>query len=152
MPRDLERQREWRRQRQRRLRIAKYGEEAADLDMRGRHGNHARGEANGRWNHGRLIASNGYVIVRVSEGGFGNGYDYEHRVVVARLLGRPLTSDEQIHHRNGNILDNSPDNLVVEESRSAHAHEHWPCRQRDHLGRFLPSARHVDIRVREMPR
>lgn len=43
MARDIEKERAYRRARTRKARIAKYGPEAADQDMRGRHGNNARG-------------------------------------------------------------------------------------------------------------
>ena len=37
----------------------------------------------------------------------------EHRLVMARLLGRPLAADESVHHRNGDRLDNAADNLEL---------------------------------------
>jgi hypothetical protein len=49
---------------------------------------------------------------------------YQHRVVAEQILGRPLESHEQVHHRNGVKTDNRPENLEVVDGRS-HLVEHW---------------------------
>ena len=36
-----------------------------------------------------------------------------HRVVMEQLIGRPLTPDEHVHHKDHNPLNNDPDNLVL---------------------------------------
>lgn len=56
-----------------------------------------------------------------------NNYVFYHRVVMENLLGRLLTEDEVVHHKNGNKKDNRPENLEVmtrEEHTRLHASRH----------------------------
>lgn len=138
--RDTNKQREWRKRKRDRLMVERYGPQAATMNMRGRHGNQPSGPACNRWNEtGRMISSQGYVLIRVGRShplAFGNGYAYEHHLVMVAALGRALASDEVVHHVNGNRSDNRLENLSL-TTRSSHAVIHTAERERDSAGRFV---------------
>jgi hypothetical protein len=101
-------------------------------------GRHLRGADHYRWKDGRMIASHGYVKVRVGRThplADPNGYAYEHIMVMVTALGRSLGPDEIVHHRNANKLDNRLENLEL-LTRAEHAMHHNAHRTRDELGRF----------------
>lgn len=67
---------------------------------------------------GWLIDKDGYKQI------FRNGkYVREHRLVMERTLGRKLNSNELVHHKDKNKLNNNPDNLEL-MSFSEHARHH----------------------------
>lgn len=55
------------------------------------------------------IKKSGHVVEYVS----GKGYQYQHRIVAEKKLGRKLRSDEMVHHKDGNKQNNSPGNLTI---------------------------------------
>lgn len=84
------------------------------------------GSGHHNWKGGRRLNDLGYIVVRMSKyHSFATmrmkdtGQVSEHRLVVAESLGRPLTSDEHVHHINGIRDDNRIENLQL-TTRSKH--------------------------------
>ena len=86
------------------------------------------------WRGGR-VTKHGYIYVKVYSGhpfyeSMANslGYIAEHRLVMAEHLGRPLSSTEVVHHKNGIRTDNRIENLELFVS----FHEHGTALQDRH--------------------
>lgn len=71
---------------------------------------------------GQLRTLGGYVVVRLppddplASMAQSTGYVFEHRLLMARSLGRPLEKHETVHHINGNRTDNRLENLQLRSS------------------------------------
>ena len=53
-----------------------------------------------------------------------NGYYAEHRLVMEQMTGRLLTSNDEIHHKDGDGLNNNPSNLLL-TTHSEHSKIHY---------------------------
>ena len=99
--------------------------------MRGRPKPTIRGENNPAWKGGRTFLKSGYVRINMymddpltpmaRKDPRGHFYILEHRLVMARHLGRCLESWEVVHHQNGNKSDNRLENLELLPNRQNHA-------------------------------
>jgi transposase-like protein len=77
------------------------------------------GEKHQSWKGGRRIDSKGYVLVWVDPQdpmavmAIADNMVREHRLVMAREIGRPLKPYETVHHINGDRTDNRIENLQL---------------------------------------
>jgi transposase-like protein/transposase len=78
-----------------------------------------RGENHHSWQGGRTMTEGGYIRIKIPDQDrhladvTRDDYVLEHRLVMARKLGRPLLSGERPHHKNLIRSDNSPSNLEL---------------------------------------
>ncbi len=73
-----------------------------------------KGDKNARWRGGRKYDDDGYVLIWMPE--HPNAYRQyvrEHVLVMSQMIGRSLTNDETVHHKNGVKDDNRPMNLEL---------------------------------------
>ena len=87
--------------------------------------NTASGESHYRWNGG-VTWGRGYKMILIKDHPKANkdGYVYEHRYIMEQSLGRFLTEDEVVHHKDLNPLNNNIENLLLLENESEHRKEH----------------------------
>jgi hypothetical protein len=99
------------------------------------------GNNNPNWRGGRRDLGDGRMLVhapghKTDSGTFGP-HILEYRLIMERHLGRPLRGDEIVHHKNGDVTDNSIGNLEV-MTQAQHAAEHIVHRRRcQKTGRLL---------------
>lgn len=90
-----------------------------------------RGPAYPSWRGGRFTDRYGYVQIHIDslpdaqkelalQMTVTKRYTREHRLLMAVALGRPLASDEIVHHRNGKRDDNRLENLQLLKTKTHH--------------------------------
>ncbi len=99
--------------------------------------NAPRGPAHACWKGGTRT-NQGRMFDYMDLGKRSNNYVQRARRIAEQMLGRPLRTDEHVHHKNGDTMDDRPENLEVLSS-SEHSRRHATTRQHDPVtGRWLP--------------
>ena len=81
-------------------------------------------DKNFHWKGGKSKDKKGYIHIKLSSDDIyflmanSEGYIFEHRLVMAKSLGRCLKPKETIHHLNGIKDDNSKENLTIVTNKS----------------------------------
>ena len=80
---------------------------------------------NKNWAGGKCMAA-GYVKIRdpLNVMRDSRGYVWEHRLVMAKHLGRPLLRTEVVHHIDENKSNNDITNLILFSSQAEHISHH----------------------------
>jgi len=90
-----------------------------------------RGDKHYRWKGGHTQAKSGYIWIYLFRSDFfypmvsrGKNYVAEHRLVMAKHLGRCLQPWELVHHKNGIKDDNRLENLELTATLGEHSTNH----------------------------
>lgn len=83
----------------------------ATKPMRGRRGSDSPNYKGGH------VDKNGYRMIYTTRADGSRKLVGESRVVMEQMIGRELRPEETVHHRNGDKLDNAPENLELWSSR-----------------------------------
>ena len=82
----------------------------------------ARPEKNYFWQGGYSVDEEGYILEKRPDHpqATTGGYVRQHRLVMEKMLGRYLTPQEVVDHKNRDTSDNDPGNLELYPSNAAH--------------------------------
>lgn len=94
------------------------------------------GAKNAMWKGGKITVAGYTKLITPFKDRHGRPkYKYEHRIVMEKIIGRELTVNEVVHHKNGIKTDNRPENLELLTKNThkgkvecPHCHNHFLIR------------------------
>lgn len=99
-----------------------------------------KGENNPNWKGGIRVTPEGRVLLYARDNPMSDsrGCVRRSRLVMAEEIGRPLEKEERVHHINGDVGDDRPENLVLFKNESEHQRYHSLVRRiKKRLGELL---------------
>jgi len=88
-------------------------------------------ENNPNWKGGESVDGAGYVTVNI------NGKQFrKHRIIAEQKLGRELMPNEVVHHIDGDIKNNHPENIEILSSQSEHIKKHINSKKMSRRGKL----------------
>lgn len=102
-------------------------------------------ENNPNWKGGITQDGSGYIVERDEDG----KQRRQHRLVMERHLGRKLTPDEVVHHKNHDRSDNRIENLELYSSHSEHMKEHSDSETMRQKGKAGLESRYTALKARK---
>ncbi len=100
------------------------------------------GERAAHWKGGEAVQRGGRVKLYMPEHPDANerGYVWRYRVIAEQVIGRPLRSQEVVHHIDGDETNDSPGNLMVFPNQAEHARYHGKTRSRELVERMFTAS------------
>jgi len=94
-------------------------------------GKNHKGKNNPNWQGGTRKTPEGRILLYAPDNPMsdGQGYVRRSRLVMSELVGRDLTREEIVHHRDGAPTNDSPDNLRLFKNHSEHTKHHQKIRK-----------------------